>query len=73
MPDLTDTIASEAELPLKSESDGQSAEGQPLPDLIKADKYLKGADAVTGTNANGGPKSAWRGVRMARAVPPGAT
>lgn len=73
MPDLTDTIATEATLPASSSSDGQSADGQPLPDIIAADKYLKGKEALAGTNSKGGPKSAWRGVRMARAVPPGST
>lgn len=36
---LTDTLVSEAALPLKSESDGQSAEGHRLPDLIAAAKF----------------------------------
>jgi hypothetical protein len=60
--DLAETIASEAALPLKSESDGQSAEGHRLTDLIAADKHLA-AKKATG--------SAWGRVKMARAVPPG--
>lgn len=72
MPDLTPLIESEAALPLRSESDGQSAQARSLKDLIEADKYLKGLAAVEGENATGGPRSAWGRVRMARAVPPGA-
>lgn len=71
MPDLTDTIAAEAELPLKSESDGQSAEGQPLDKLVAADKHLAAKAALSGTNANGGPRSGWGGLRPARVIPPG--
>jgi hypothetical protein len=71
VPDLADTIESEAQLPKSTESDGQKAEGQPLPDLIEADKYLKASQAASGSNDAGGPKSAWRGVRMGRGIPPG--
>lgn len=71
MADLKPIIEEEAAAPLSSESDGHKATGRPLSDLIEADRYLKSADAGTGTNRNGGPKSAWRGVRMARAIPPG--
>jgi hypothetical protein len=69
--DLTETIAAEAQLPAASAVDGQSADGQPLPDLIAADKHLTTKTALTGTNPSGGPKSGWRGLRPARAVPPG--
>lgn len=72
MADLTDTIESAAADPSSASSDGQSATARPLADLIAADKYLKGQDALTGTNANGGPRSGWGAVRMARAIPPGA-
>jgi hypothetical protein len=71
VPDLTDTIASEAQLPAKSASDGQEAEGQPLPDLVAADKHLKTSAALSGDNGAGGPKSGWRGLRPGRVVPPG--
>lgn len=40
MADLSDTIAAQAALPITSSDDGQSATGQPLPNLIEADKYL---------------------------------
>lgn len=62
--DLAETIAAEAALPLKSETDGQSAEGRPLTDLIKADQYL---------GAKKSKKTAWGRVKMARAVPPDTT
>lgn len=62
--DLTDVIASEAALPLKSESDGQSAEGHTLKDLIEADRYLAAKAAA---------KTGWGKVKMARAVPPDST
>jgi hypothetical protein len=63
--DLTEIIAAEAALPAKSAGDTHSAEGQPLPDLIEADKYLS---AKSGTS---GRKSAWRSVVTARGIPPG--
>ena len=72
MPDLSETIAQVAAEPKQAEADGQSAENQPLPDLIEADKYLAGKAAVGGLNSAGGPRSAWRGLRAARGVPPGA-
>ena len=72
MPDLTPDIESAATDPSSASSDGQSATARPLPDVIAADQYLKGADAVSGTNPRGGPKSGWRTVRQARQVPPGA-
>jgi hypothetical protein len=70
--DLTQVIADEAQLPKASAKDGQSAEGQPLPDLIAADKHVKTQGALGGTNAKGGPKSGWRGLRSGRVIPPGA-
>ncbi len=69
--DLTDTIASEAQLPASSTSDGQSATGQPLDKLVAADKHLATKAALSGTNAKGGPRSGWRGLRAARPELPG--
>lgn len=68
MPDLTpDTIAEAATQPASAMKDGQSAAAVPIPDQIAADKYrAQAAQAATG-------RSAWGKVRMARAVPPGAT
>lgn len=52
--------------------DGRTATAMTIDNLIKADSYLAGKAAVSGTNAHGGPKSAWGAVRMAKVVPPGA-
>lgn len=69
MPDLTPQIEQVAAEPQTVVTDGQTATEHNLKDLIEADKYLKETDA-----ADTGPvKSAWGRVRMARAVPPGAT
>lgn len=72
MPDLTDQIVSEAAEPIASSGDGESATGRTLTELIEADKYLKGQQAVSVPNENGGPRSGWGGLRTARAIPPGA-
>lgn len=71
MATLGEIIASESALPLKSGGDGQSAEGQPLPDLIAADKHLAAKTTLAVTNANGGSRSGWAGLRPARVIPPG--
>lgn len=72
MPDLTEQIVSDAAEPIASSGDGESATGRTLTELIEADKYLKGQQAVSGSNDSGGPRSGWGGLRTARAVPPGA-
>ncbi|VTR99222.1 unnamed protein product [Gemmata massiliana] len=69
--DLTETIAAESQLPASSTSDGQSATGQPLDKLVAADKHLGTKAALSGTNAKGGPRSGWRGLRAARPLMPG--
>ena len=69
--DLTETIAAEAQLPAASAADGQSATGQPLDKLVAADKHLGTKAALSGTNAKGGAKSGWRGLRAARPELPG--
>jgi len=71
VPDLSEIIESEAALPASSSSDGQSAEGQPLPHLVAADKHLNTKTALAGDNGNGGSRSGWRGLRPARVIPPG--
>ena len=65
-PDLTDTIQTSAEGPAKVVSDGLEVDSQPIPDLIEADRYLKGEAAMKG----GG--SGWNCLRPARVVPPAA-
>ena len=69
-PSLVSQIARSVIEPKSSASDGNSAESQPIPDMIAADKYIRALAAASGTNPNGGRKSAWGGVRMARAIPP---
>lgn len=64
--DLTQTILTEAALPRTSTSDGQSAEGQPIPDIIAADKHVATKTALAARKGNG-----WNGIGRARVVPPG--
>lgn len=71
MADLTDTIEQAAQDPAAATSDGQSATARPIADLIAADRYLKGQQAVEEVNVNGGPKSGWGALRTARVIPPG--
>lgn len=69
MPDPVDadSIAVAAASPASASVDGQSAAAVPIPDQIAADKYRKAADALEGTNVNGGPVSGWSKMRTARA------
>lgn len=73
MPDLSDTIADAAAGPQEVSVDGQTAVERPLDEIITADKYLAQKNALTGTNASGGPRSGWNSLRPARVIPPGAT
>jgi hypothetical protein len=68
MPDISDTIETVAAEPAEATVDGQSAKNQPIPDLIAADKHISAKTALEGTNANGGSKSMWGKVRMARGI-----
>lgn len=55
-----------------AQADGQSATAMdPLKQIEAADKIAARA-LLAGTGTNGGAKSGWRGLRAARAVPPGA-
>lgn len=71
MPDLSDTIETVAGEPAEASGDTGSMKQQPIPDLIAADAYLSGKTALEGTGVNGGPKSGWNCLRIARAIPPG--
>lgn len=62
--EIDEIILAEAASPKRSEVDGQSAEGRSLDELIRARQH------VAATNVRG---SAWGKIKMARAVPPGAT
>lgn len=74
MAEITATdIAENANAPRVAEVDGQKAEQHSIGDQIKAAEYKKQNDAATATNENGGPRSAWRGLRAARAILPGHT
>jgi hypothetical protein len=71
VPDLSETIDQVANEPAAATVDGQSVENQPIPDLIQLERHKAAKAAVAGTNARGGPVSGWRGLRPARAIPPG--
>jgi hypothetical protein len=60
--DLTDVIAEEAASPSSSASDGQSATGRPLADLIAADRYLAAKAAA---------QSRRKGLTFSKLIPPG--
>lgn len=72
MADLSDTIEAVAGKPQVVSGDAGSRTAQPIPDLIAADEYLKAQAALAGDNGAGGPKSAFRCLRPARAQQPGA-
>lgn len=72
MPDLTPEIEQAAAEPASAEVDGRKAQSHPLPDLIEADRYLKGGDAVAGANRKGGRRSGLNSLRTGVFVPKGA-
>lgn len=72
MPDLTADIETAAAEPASASSDGQSAANRPLPELVEADRYLKGAAALDGANRKGGRRSAFNLLRTGVFVPRGA-
>lgn len=55
-----------------AQADGQSATAMDPVEQIKAADMIAARALLTGTGTNGGAKSGWRGLRAARAVPPGA-
>lgn len=61
----TDAVAAE---PASASNDGQSATAHSIPDLLKLESVRSGQAALEGTNANGGPRSAWTKLRPARAI-----
>lgn len=72
MPDLTPEIETAASEPASAEVDGRKASAHPLPDMIAADQYLKGAAAVSGANRKGGRRSGFNALRTGVFVPRGA-
>ena len=64
MADLSDTIETAAAQPASATADGVTVSAKPLPDLIAADRYLKG---------NGGAAKKTRGIRFTKFLPPAPT
>lgn len=69
MADLSDTITDLAGAPAAIATDGTSTTERPLTEIIQADQYTAAKAAITGTNAQGGPKSLWSKLRSAVALP----
>ncbi len=65
---ISDTIEETAAGPSVASSAAGSATAQPLPDLIQVDQYLGAKTAVTGVNAQGGPRSLWNRLRPSVAI-----
>lgn len=61
-----------AATPASAAVDGRSATSRPADDVLKLLDRAAAEGALTGSNENGGPKSPWRCLRMARASMPGA-
>lgn len=62
--DLGPVISDAAQKPASASGDGQSVTQHPLPNLIEADRYVKGQQAATRRR---------RGLRFSKIEPPGAT
>lgn len=60
-PDLRDELAANALRPQSTSTDGETIVERSIDDQIKADKYLKSENAVTGPNF---------GLAFARIIPP---
>ncbi len=76
MPDPVDadSIAEAAASPASASINGESASAHSISEQIKAAEYKAQQDALaSGTNAAGGKKSGWRGLRPAVAQAPGHT
>lgn len=73
MADLSETLEQIVSEPAAAQADGQSVTAIDPLKVIAVENHLNAKAAVAGTNSAGGPRSAWRGIRAARGVPPGAT
>ncbi|HEY1191922.1 MAG TPA: hypothetical protein VGE74_30105 [Gemmata sp.] len=76
MPDpvSADSIAEAANSPASASApDGRSASAHSIPDQIAALQQQQAEAEAGGTNAQGGPRSAWNMTRPATAVLPGTT
>jgi len=67
-----ESIAIAATEPSSASVDGQSASAVSIADQLAALNAKKAAAAIAGANSNGGRKTGWRGLRIAKAVPPSA-
>lgn len=69
MPDpvTPDSIAEAAAAPASGSVDGQQAAAHSISDQLEALQNKKVADALVGTNTNGGPVTGWGKMRAARA------
>lgn len=61
-----------ARAPAQVATDAISETERPADDVAKLAALAANAGLDSGTNSNGGRKSAWRQVRPARSLPPGA-
>ena len=73
MADITSEDISTAALdPVSATADGVSATARPIPEMITARNDARAEEALSGQNAQGGPRSGWSCLRSARVRPTGA-
>jgi len=65
------TIAAAAANPQSATVDGTTVSAHSIPEQIAADQYAKSSTSMTGTNPQGGSRSAWGRMRPAKVIPPG--
>lgn len=70
MAEISDTLETDAAAPKKIKTPVAEVEEHSLPDKIAADRYNRQIAAVAAASANG--SGAMAGIRISRAVPPGA-
>jgi len=71
--EIAKAAAEVAEIGVQSSTTGDQTTTAMDPEkLLRVADKLKANEAGSGTNVNGGPRSAWGMTRPARAVPPGA-
>lgn len=67
----TSEIETAATSPAAASVDGVQVTARSLDELIKAKQFLDGQSAGEQTNSNGGPRSGWGMLRIAKARPGG--
>lgn len=70
---LTERIEDALAKPASATIDNQSATAHSIPDQIQGAQFIETRRAMAGTNDQGGRRSGWGGIAIARAVPPGAS